>query len=194
MPIDIVGDNYGAMGEIDIVGDDDLDALEAIVSGIEDELQMVGAAPRRNPGKWNRIGNIAQRMAAVRQVNPNAVAFKPKEYNAQGLQQIGVLSAAIAAGASVEIEVKPVRPFKSKRFVIPSNIGLFFVVTDVAVAGKSMLAGKGEVPGIAFAENSEDTNVDWDTVNPGVPLNLTVKNTDSVAHDFRAFVSGLAVS
>jgi len=79
--------------------------------------------------------------------------------------------------------------FRPKRFVITSNFAPNFNVVSITVGRSSQFAATGELDGLAFTEASLSPNLRGDTVQPGLPLVVTVRNKGAPS-PFRAIAFG----
>jgi len=154
MPYDIVGD-------IDIVGD----ALDDVLSGADDNRELIGAARR----------------AKIVNKGPTTLKRLP----------LGIGSTSVAAGNAAVITVTPQLPFKLERFMSQST-GL--LVTDIKVGTNSQFVGSGSVPIEIFARDSQGIDLKGDTAVPGVDIALMVSNPSGAALTISGAYLGLAAA
>lgn len=105
---------------------------------------------------------------------------------------IGFRMAGIAPGTTEDIEVKPQVRFQGRRLAIAPSIARYFDVMDIKVGKDSQLAATGPLSGEALSALAVDVRVELDPAPPGIVITVTVQNNDTVAHDFRAVLYGLA--
>jgi hypothetical protein len=103
---------------------------------------------------------------------------------------IGFTFRNIAAGASVDIEVKPQVKFKGHRLAVDPRLARYFTILDIKVGKDSQLAATGEMPASAFSALAVDTRMELDPAEPGIVLTLRVSNIDTTPRDFFAVLYG----
>jgi hypothetical protein len=106
-----------------------------------------------------------------------------------GLQADGVTP----AGSPGNVTRRPQTPIKVQRLVVPSNIGLAFVITDIKVGKDSQLVGSDPIPAITFAENAVAVELTGDTANVGHDVTIAFANISGAPQQFRAVIIGAAV-
>ena len=102
---------------------------------------------------------------------------------------MGVVQAAVAAGATADIRVRPQVHFAVTNFVVDPTLAPFFRVTGLNVGVKPQLAAAGEQPAGSYAPNAT-FQLSWDPCDTGTDIIVSVRNTDAAAHDFAATLIG----
>jgi hypothetical protein len=103
---------------------------------------------------------------------------------------IGLVKTAVAAGDSVDIEVKPQVHFRGERLAVSPSLARFFNVVDIKVGKDSQLAAVGEMPAESFSALAVGVRLELDTAQPGIVITVRVHNIDAAAHDFAAVLYG----
>jgi len=107
---------------------------------------------------------------------------------------LGFLFAAVGAGATQTVTALPQTLFRPDQFFIPSFFADSFVIEDVIIGNRSQLSSIGTgIPGAVFSEVSVNSQVIWDTCQPGVQVIIRVTNISGDPADFRAAMAGYAV-
>ncbi len=90
----------------------------------------------------------------------------------------------------VVLQIVTSRHFAGKRLVIPSNVGLHFLVHDIVVAGNTQAMSANPIPAAAFSERAVGVSLGLDTNAPNSSLDLIVSNTSEEERIFVAFMEG----
>lgn len=186
----------------DIVGyDDDYDDVDDVLSGYD----IVGAAPM-NP--WGRFFNAPTvrrpspvrapgRIATVAPLAGRGTGSMIKQQSPTKSRRTILpieSSAAIAAGATATVSARPQDiAFKPERLIIPSTLAPDFLIVDIKVGNRSQFTQSGNVPGEAFVPNSDDSMVDFDTLQTSQDFIMIVQNISGAARTFRAALFGHAL-
>jgi hypothetical protein len=203
------GHEYVGAGDIDIVG-----ALEQAITGrarigagegdlIHDLLSgdgdgdMLGAVVRRAMHRSPAVQKAVRKanaMRVIRQIDPHAKMLRRADKYIHRLQTIGATtSVAVPAGGAFTITIQPQRPFKTKRWMVTSDIAFFFDVDDVKVGQVSQFAASSITPAASFTEQALGAAIDWDTADIGNLIVITGTNIDTVPHAFRSNLFGTSL-
>lgn len=104
-----------------------------------------------------------------------------------------VVATAVGGGLNAVITAQPQTLFRPERFVIPASIAPSFTIQDIKVGNVSQFPNTGDIPGEMFAQNSFDTGIRLDTVNPAINLSVAVTNITGGTLTFRAGFYGTLV-
>ena len=189
------GDETSGLDRSEILGDDALgdDAgLEFVGDDSGDDLlgdDVLGAAVRKRKAQKNQaLANaLARRRAAagtlVRDVRPRS----SREY------ALGLGSTSVLGNSSANINVQPQVVFRPERVLIPSNVALDFLITDIKVGKNSQLASTGAVPATAFTEQAFGVRLKMDTAQISMFVTISVTNMNPNARNFQGVIIGPAV-
>lgn len=162
--MDILGAGEIVLSDVDILGDD-----SALV------MESLGALA---PGQAQ---NLAQQMAAARQIDPKAVLVRQQLMRRMGIQGAGTTSTLVTLLTPVQqVQLAVSRPFKPTEIIIPSSIAPFFQINSIQVNGVNQLASNGPVPCQTLSEAALRPKMKIDTVNPSFPLTLEVQLVNSL--------------
>jgi len=194
---DIVGydEIIGALDELDSLdrGRTGTGATLAIGDEIERLMSAAGAADSM-PSKLQRL---AQTMRMAREVDPRAVsvvdrpATRRREYPL-GFESITPGGIAGLGGTEV-VRADPQISFRGERFVVPSDISLFFSIDDIIVGKNSQFVSSGPIPASTFSEVAVGVRLNLDTANVGNLISIRVRNIGPDPLVFRATLIGTGV-
>jgi hypothetical protein len=190
------GDETSGLDRSEILGDDALgddSGLEFVgdESFGDDVLgdDVLGAVLRKRKSQKNQAlaAALQRRRAAagtlVRDVRPRS----SREY------ALGLGSTSVLGNSSANINVQPQVVFRPERLVVPSNVALDFLITDIKVGKNSQLASTGAVPATAFTEQAFGVRLKMDTAQISMFVTLSVTNTNPNARNFQGVIIGPAV-
>lgn len=163
------------VGDDEIVGDDDVEALLGAVR-----------LPRRR-GAALRRAIAAKRVASgtlVRQTRPDKARDYPLSLDSV---------TTIAAAATASITTRPQVLFRAERLVIGNAIAPSFLVNDLKIGKNSQFVNAGSLPGEAFSNLSVGVTLKMDTAQVGNDIVINVTNTSAGALRFVAALMGSAV-
>ena len=194
---EIVGDDSGAddiLGDL-LDGDDSLgdDSLGAEFVG-DDSLgdDAMGAAIRRR----RRSGNLSKQQVAQalarRRIQSGAVLRSVAPRNAREYA-LGLGSTTVAGNSSANINVQPQVIFRPERLVVPSNIAVDFLITDIKVGKNSQLDSTGALPAVMFTENAFGVRLKMDTAQISMFVTVSVTNQNPASRQFQGGLVGPAV-
>ena len=134
-----------------------------------------------------------QMAAAIKTVNAGSIVRSVAPTKSRALA-FGMQSLAVAAAATVNVQVQPQVLFRPQRIVIPATIAPSFVINDIIVGNKSQLALAGAIPAEAFTQNADMApTMLMDTLGISMQFTLNITSIAAAAVDFRAAVYGEAV-
>ena len=188
---EILGD--GSDGD-DILGDllDGDDSLGAFVGDGSDGADdaAIGAAVRKkrtNARKQAMARDLMRRRVAsgalLRSVAPRNV----REY------ALGLGSTSVAGTSSANINVQPQVIFRPERLVVPSNLAVDFLITDIKVGKNSQLVSTGALPAVMFTEQAFGVRLKMDTAQISMFVTVSVTNQNPAARNFQGGLVGPAV-
>lgn len=107
---------------------------------------------------------------------------------------MGIASAAaIAAGASADVQGQPQIAFRPDRIVVPSAVAASFIITDLKIGKNSQLVSGGAVHAQTFAEGAFGVRLKLDTLAISQTVLFRVTNISAAAATFYAALIGPSV-
>lgn len=181
---EILGDeSLGDDSGLEFVGDDSGDDLlgEDVLGALLRKKQL---ASKKNQALANALARRrANAGTLVRDVRPRS----SREY------ALGLGSTTVTGQSSANINVQPQVVFRPERVLIPSNVALDFLITDIKVGKNSQLASTGAVPATAFTEQAFGVRLKMDTAQISMFVTISVTNTNPNARSFQGVIIGPAV-
>lgn len=178
------------------IGAGEGDLIHDLLSGGDGD-DMLGAGVRRAMVRHPRVHAAirkAKAMELIRAIDPRAKMLRRADKYIHRLQTIGATtSVAVPAGGAFTITIQPQRPFKTKRWMVTSDIAFFFDVDDVKVGQVSQFAASSITPAASFTEQALGAAIDWDTADIGNLIVITGTNIDTVPHAFRSNLFGTSL-
>jgi len=197
------------MAYSDIVGYDEiigaLDELDSLDRGrhgtganlaIGDEIERLMSAAGADPSGPSKLQRLAQTMRMAREVDPRAVSVVDRPATRRREYPLGfesVTPGGILPGASEVVRADPQISFRGERFVVPSDISLFFSIDDIIVGKNSQFVSSGPVPASTFSEVAVGVRLNLDTANVGNLISIRVRNIGPDPLVFRATLIGTGV-
>jgi hypothetical protein len=168
-------------------GDDEAGEFVGDDSG-DDILGAVLAARKKGNAKKQAMSRdlLRRRVAAgslLRSVTPRS----SREY------ALGLGSTSVAGSSSANINVQPQVIFRPERLVVPSNIAVDFLITDIKVGKNSQLVSTGALPAVMFTENAFGVRLKMDTAQISMFVTISVTNQNASARNFQGGLVGPAV-
>jgi hypothetical protein len=169
-------------------GDDESGAFvgDSDESG-DDILGAVLARRKKNAKKTAMARDLLRRRvesgALLRSVSPRS----SREY------ALGLGSTSVAGNSSANINVQPQVIFRPERLVVPSNIAVDFLITDIKVGKNSQLVSTGALPAVMFTENAFGVRLKMDTAQISMFVTISVTNQNPAARNFQGGLVGPAV-
>ena len=167
---ELEGDDSGAFVGLD--GDDSL-----------------GAVRKR---KVNARKRAMARDLLRRRVNAGALLRSVPPRNAREYA-LGLGSTSVAGNSSANINVQPQVIFRPERLVVPSNLAVDFLITDIKVGKNSQLVSTGALPAVMFTENAFGVRLKMDTAQISMFVTVSVTNQNPAARNFQGGLVGPAV-
>jgi hypothetical protein len=193
---DIVGydEIIGALDELDSLdrGRHGTGATLAIGDEIERLMSAAGAADSM-PSKLQRL---AQTMRMAREVDPRAVSVVDRPATRRREYPLGFESTTVGGilpGNGEVVRADPQISFRGERFVVPSDISLFFSIEDIIIGKNSQFVSSGPVPASTFSEVAVGVRLNLDTANVGNLISIRVRNIGPDPLVFRATLIGTGV-
>ena len=177
---EILGDDIP--GHTTAFGDD----LEGAFVGQDDIIGAAIAARRRRKKAAASQALMRKRVAAgalLRGVPPR----QSREY------ALGLGSTSVAGNSSANINVQPQVIFRPERLVVPSNLAIDFLITDIKVGKNSQLVSTGALPAVMFTEVAFGVRLKMDTAQISMFVTVSVTNQNPAARNFQGGIVGPAV-
>jgi hypothetical protein len=192
-------DNLGGSYEYtEIMGGDDEsgdDILGDLLDGDDEsgafvgEAEIMGAIRKK---KANMKKNAMARDILRRRVQSGALLRSVPPRNAREYA-LGLGSTSVAGSSSANINVQPQVIFRPERLVVPSNLAVDFLITDIKVGKNSQLVSTGALPAVMFTENAFGVRLKMDTAQISMFVTVSVTNQNPNARNFQGGLVGPAV-
>jgi len=195
----MVKDMYGDLLDGDDSGFDTTEILGDLLDGDDSEGEFVGddsgddilgailAKKKGNAKKQAMARDLLRRRvqagSLLRSVSPRS----SREY------ALGLGSTSVAGSSSANINVQPQVIFRPERLVVPSNIAVDFLITDIKVGKNSQLVSTGALPAVMFTENAFGVRLKMDTAQISMFVTISVTNQNPAARNFQGGLVGPAV-
>ena len=184
---EIMGD--GSDGD-DILGDLLDGEFVGDVDGSDGD-DILGAVVRRKRQKNARKQAMARDLMA-RRVASGALLRSVPPRNAREYA-LGLGSTSVAGTSSANINVQPQVIFRPERLVVPSNLAVDFLITDIKVGKNSQLVSTGALPAVMFTEQAFGVRLKMDTAQISMFVTVSVTNQNPAARNFQGGLVGPAV-
>jgi hypothetical protein len=106
---------------------------------------------------------------------------------------LGLGSTSVAGNSSANINVQPQVIFRPERLVVPSNLAIDFLLTDIKVGKNSQLVSTGALPAVMFTEVAFGVRLKMDTCQISMFVTVSVTNQNPAARNFQGGIVGPAV-
>jgi hypothetical protein len=106
---------------------------------------------------------------------------------------LGLGSTSVAGNSSANINVQPQVIFRPERLVVPSNLAVDFLITDIKVGKNSQLVSTGALPAVMFTEVAFGVRLKMDTCQISMFVTISVTNQNPAARNFQGGIVGPAV-
>ena len=173
----------------ELLGELDGDSSGAFVGDGSDGDDTLGAARKR---KANARKRAMARDLLRRRVNAGALLRSVPPRNAREYA-LGLGSTSVAGNSSANINVQPQVIFRPERLVVPSNLAVDFLITDIKVGKNSQLVSTGALPAVMFTENAFGVRLKMDTAQISMFVTVSVTNQNPAARNFQGGLVGPAV-
>jgi len=174
----------------EILGDE-LDG-EFVGDELEGQDDIIGAILRKKA----RRGNARKRAAAAALMRKRIAAgallrgVPPRNSREYAL---GLGSTSVQGNSSANINVQPQVIFRPERLVVPSNLAVDFLITDIKVGKNSQLVSTGALPAVVFTETAFGVRLKMDTAQISMFVTISVTNQNPAARNFQGAIIGPAV-
>ena len=183
---DILGELLGDGSDGAFVGDgSDGDVFS------EGDDSIIGAVVRAKKKKNARKQAMARDLMA-RRVASGALLRSVAPRNAREYA-LGLGSTSVAGTSSANINVQPQVIFRPERLVVPSNLAVDFLITDIKVGKNSQLVSTGALPAVMFTEQAFGVRLKMDTAQISMFVTVSVTNQNPAARNFQGGLVGPAV-
>jgi len=212
----VAGDDSLGFEYTEILGDelDGEDLLGALLDGDDDSGAFVGDSfLSRNKGKiaaaaaaagLSVAAFLALRKRKQSRQAAAATALMRKRVSAGALLRgvpprnsreyaLGLGSTSVAGSSSANINVQPQVIFRPERLVVPSNLAVDFLITDLKVGKNSQLVSTGALPAVMFTEVAFGVRLKMDTCQISMFVTISVTNQNPAARNFQGGIVGPAV-
>jgi hypothetical protein len=170
-------------------GDDILGELLGEVDG-DDSGAFIGAASAKTQRNAQKRAMARDLMA--RRVRSGALLRSVPPRNAREYA-LGLGSTSVSGNSSANINVQPQVIFRPERLVVPSNLAMDFLITDIKVGKNSQLVSTGALPAVMFTENAFGVRLKMDTAQISMFVTVSVTNQNPAARNFQGGLVGPAV-
>jgi len=183
----------------EIMGDDDL--LGELLDGDDESGEFVGdddsgddilGAIMKSRKRKNAKKRAMQRDLLRRRIQSGALLRSVPPRNAREYA-LGLGSTSVAGSSSANINVQPQVIFRPERLVVPSNLAVDFLITDIKVGKNSQLVSTGALPAVMFTENAFGVRLKMDTAQISMFVTVSVTNQNPAARNFQGGLVGPAV-
>ncbi len=168
----------------EFVGDDESGDDE---SGDDVLGAILKAAKKGNAKKQAMARDILRRRVQSGSLLRSVAPRSSREY------ALGLGSTSVAGNSSANINVQPQVIFRPERLVVPSNIAVDFLITDIKVGKNSQLVSTGALPAVMFTENAFGVRLKMDTAQISMFVTISVTNQNPNARNFQGGLVGPAV-
>ncbi len=199
---EMYGDDDDSLGYeyTEILGDDLLDGDEFI----EGEDDLLGSFV----GDDDILGAFMRKKAKARKISARqraqAAALMRKRVAAGSLLRgvpprnsreyaLGLGSTSVSGNSSANINVQPQVIFRPERLVVPSNLAVDFLITDIKVGKNSQLVSTGALPAVMFTETAFGIRLKMDTCQIAMFVTVSITNQNPAARNFQGGIVGPAV-
>jgi hypothetical protein len=178
---------YQSLLDGEFVGDGS-DGSDGDGSDGEDILgAVVRAKKKRNARKQAMARDLMARRVASGALLRSVPPRNAREY------ALGLGSTSVAGNSSANINVQPQVIFRPERLVVPSNLAVDFLITDIKVGKNSQLVSTGALPAVMFTEQAFGVRLKMDTAQISMFVTVSVTNQNPAARNFQGGLVGPAV-
>jgi hypothetical protein len=170
-------------------GDEAGDDAGAFVGDDNSGDDILGAVLKRksNAKKQAMARDLLRRRVAAGSLLRSVSPRSSREY------ALGLGSTSVAGNSSANINVQPQVIFRPERLVVPSNIAVDFLITDIKVGKNSQLVSTGALPAVMFTENAFGVRLKMDTAQISMFVTISVTNQNPQPRNFQGGLVGPAV-
>lgn len=183
---EILGDD--SLGDL-LDGDDTLGAFvgDEFVAGDDDSMGALLRHKKANPRKQAAAAALMRKRIAAGALLRSVPPRNAREY------ALGLGSTSVAGSSSANINVQPQVIFRPERLVVPSNLAVDFLITDIKVGKNSQLVSTGALPAVMFTEVAFGVRLKMDTCQISMFVTVAVTNQNPAARNFQGGIVGPAV-
>lgn len=185
--------SYDIIGSDEIIGADEDELLDEILSGDDDDdMGEIGADEEIAIGARGGARARARKRAIARKLAlRNAALVKSRGMNRMRKYLLGLNSLAVGAGAAATVNSQPQYPFRPYRFVVPSTFAPNFVINSIFIGQQPVFVAAANISAEVFSEVAWGTEVLWDTASIGNQVSLQITSLAAAAADFRGAMFGV---
>jgi hypothetical protein len=157
--------------------------------GSQQEADIVGAflARKQNAQQQAAAGALMRKRVAAGALLRGVPPRNSREY------ALGLGSTSVSGNSSANINVQPQVIFRPERLVVPSNLAVDFLITDIKVGKNSQLVSTGALPAVMFTEVAFGVRLKMDTCQISMFVTISVTNQNPAARNFQGGIVGPAV-
>ena len=184
------GDDSLGFETTEILGDlldGDDEAGEFVGDDSGDDILGAILKKKQNAKKQAMARDLLRRRVAAGSLLRSVSPRSSREY------ALGLGSTSVAGNSSANINVQPQVIFRPERLVVPSNIAVDFLITDIKVGKNSQLVSTGALPAVMFTENAFGVRLKMDTAQISMFVTISVTNQNPAARNFQGGLVGPAV-
>jgi hypothetical protein len=191
------GDDSLGFEYTELLGDDEsgLSAPSFVPSssgafvGSQQEADIVGAflARKQNAQQQAAAQALMRKRVAAGALLRGVAPRNSREY------ALGLGSTSVSGNSSANINVQPQVIFRPERLVVPSNLAVDFLITDIKVGKNSQLVSTGALPAVMFTEVAFGVRLKMDTCQISMFVTISVTNQNPSARNFQGGIVGPAV-
>jgi hypothetical protein len=185
------GEDSSGFEYAEIMGGGGDDLLGELIGDSSDGDDVLGAAlqaRKKRNAKKNALANAIMR----RRVQSGSVLRSVPPRNSREYA-LGLGSTSVTGNSSANINVQPQVIFRPERLVVPSNIAVDFLITDIKVGKNSQLVSTGALPAVMFTEQAFGVRLKMDTAQISMFVTVSVTNQNPQARNFQGGLVGPAV-
>jgi hypothetical protein len=196
---EMYGDDFSGYEYTEILGDDDSHGDEFIQGDLLDgddnsgafvgDGDMMGAFLRK---KSNAKKQAAAQFLMRKRISAGALLRNVPPRSAREYA-LGLGSTSVTGSSSANINVQPQVIFRPERLVVPSNLAVDFLITDIKVGKNSQLVSTGALPAVMFTEVAFGVRLKMDTCQIAMFVTVSVTNQNPAARNFQGGIVGPAV-
>jgi hypothetical protein len=186
------GDDSLGFEYTEILGDDEAGEFVPSSAGANfvGDDDIIGAFLRRK--KANAQQQAAAQALMRRRVQSGALLRGVPPRNSREYA-LGLGSTSVSGSSSANINVQPQVIFRPERLVVPSNLAVDFLITDIKVGKNSQLVSTGALPAVMFTEVAFGVRLKMDTCQISMFVTISVTNQNPAARNFQGGIVGPAV-
>jgi hypothetical protein len=192
---DALGFEYTEILGDDDAGDDDAGAFVGLSTPAKAGIAAAAAAAGLSVAAY--VALKRRRAAAADALMSKRVAagallrgVPPRQSREYAL---GLGSTSVSGSSSANINVQPQVIFRPERLVVPSNLAVDFLITDIKVGKNSQLVSTGALPAVMFTEVAFGVRLKMDTCQISMFVTVSVTNQNPAARNFQGGIVGPAV-